>query len=108
MNSVSLMIGILRENIEHDLDLFESLEKEAHPHCDTLQSVPTEDFFFMEYYEGVGMVVPSAWLVVRMPEYQEKWEQFMEGQSCCMAGFYHRDVLRFLTIIERENDRNTG
>ena len=92
---VKLAVEMIREEIEHDLQVFESDER-------------SEDgkYLFLLYYRDVGVVAPFDWLKPRLAEYQDKWEKFMEGQTFCMAGFYIRDVCRFLDIIEREADRD--
>jgi hypothetical protein len=78
------MIGWLREAIEHDLKEFELVGF---------------DYVFLVWYDSIGMVVPFEW-IDSYPDWKEEYEKFMDGQTVCGGGVYHRDVLRFLNIIE--------
>ena len=92
--AVKLGVEMIREDIEHDLEVYEE-DKGG-------------KYLFLVYHKDVGMTAPFDWLNPRLSDYQDKWEKFMEGQTYCMGGFYVRDVLRFLIIVERHNDSNTG
>jgi len=57
------------------------------------------DFEFMVWYNSVGMVIPHKWIDA-FPDWLEEYEKFMDGQTVCGGGVYHRDVLHFLNIIQ--------
>ncbi len=88
--SVKLAVEMIREEIEHDLEVYED---------------GGGKYLFLDCYEEIGVLAPFDWLNPRLSEYQGKWEKFMEGQTVCVVGFYVRDVERFLNIIEREANR---
>jgi len=87
-------IGLLLKAIDLDLNWYESGERSG--------------FVFLEYVEDVGTLVPNNW-IEQFPDWREHWGKFMDGQSCSPAGFYTRDVNRFLNIKlgELENEQET-
>jgi hypothetical protein len=78
---------MLLKAIEIDLDWYEEGGRQG--------------FVFLTFVEDVGMVIPNRW-IDQFPDWQDQWGKFMEGQSCCLAGFYVRDVERFLNIKRKE------
>ncbi len=89
--SVKLAVEMIREEIEYDLEVYESGTGGL--------------YLFLVYHPDVGMTAPFDWLEPRLSEYKDKWGKFMDSQTYCMGGFYVEDVLRFLTIVERHNER---
>lgn len=79
-------VGPVRATIEKDLSRYEAGERGG--------------FRFMEYVPDEGMYVPHNW-IKNFPEWEEKWNKFMDGQTVCMAGVFYRDVQRFLGVLER-------
>ena len=67
-----------------------------------------DGFVFLTFVEDVGTLVPNRW-IEQFPEWQDQWGKFMEGQSCCPAGFYVKEVKRFLNIKlkDLENEKET-
>ena len=82
-------ITTLLRAIDIDLDWYESGEREG--------------FIYLHYVDDVGMLVSRDW-IKQFPEWEDHWGKFMDGQSCSPAGFYTRDVNRFLNIKYREQE----
>ena len=89
--SIMVLVGPIREAIENDLTGYEEGQR--------------EHFRFLNYVEGDGMYVPLNW-IDRFPEWEDQWNTFMNGQTMCGHGFFHRDVRHFLSKLE--NDANKG
>ncbi len=89
--STMARIGAVRDAIEHDLQQFERM---------------TFDYVFMVYYDSVGVVVPHNWILDH-PMWKDEYDLFMSGQTVCVAGVYHRDVLNFLNIIESKCSKDS-
>ena len=83
----TVMAGAVRAAFEQDLQRFEDGGRDG--------------FRFMEYVEDAGMYVPFNW-IDKMPEWKDRWDEFMSGQTVCAAGIYHRDVQHFLNVVESE------
>ena len=81
------LIGNLHKMIEGDLDRFEAGDREG--------------FLFLKYAKHVGMVAPFAW-IDDYPDWKDKWERFMNGQTVCHAGIYCNDVSKFLRVLARD------
>jgi hypothetical protein len=47
-----------------------------------------------------GLCWPFKWLNNAEDYIQDRWSKFMDGQTYCDAGFYERDVRRFLFSID--------
>lgn len=84
--STMAKIGTVREWIDADLKLFDQ-EK-------------FDQMGFLVYIKDVGAVAPNGWVKLYFSDHLETWSKFMNGQSCCPAGYYLRDVERFLNILE--------
>jgi hypothetical protein len=84
------LIGNLHKMIEGDLDRYDEGEREV--------------FLLLKYVPEVGMVVPFNW-VDNFPDWREKFEKFMYGQTVCHAGIYPGDVSKFLRILRREIEK---
>ena len=79
-------VGAIRRAIESDLKEYEA---------------GGFDFEFMIWYTSVGMVIPHQWIDA-FPDWLEDWNKFMNGQTVCVAGVYHRDLLNFLNYMENK------
>jgi hypothetical protein len=82
--STMARVGAIRRAIESDLKKFEANKV---------------DFDFMVWYDSVGLVIPFRWIDI-LPGWITDYEEFMNGNTVCAAGVYHRDVLHFLNIVE--------
>jgi len=82
MNSPSITVKRLRAEYINDMKMY---EQDAHGDLITAIVVPE-----------AGLCWPLDWLKDAPEELIQKWAQFMTGQTYCHAGFYERDVRRFL------------
>jgi hypothetical protein len=78
----------LRQNFEWDIACFEQKM--------------SEDMRFARDIEGIGLCWPLDWFDNVEPEIKDKWNKFMDGQTFCSAGFYERDIRRFIYGVMRD------
>lgn len=83
---ITLQIEMLRERFRHDI------------HYYLTDNIPS--LLDAKWHPEVGLCWPLTWLEHVDEFIQDRWRKFMEGQTFCEAGFYERDVRRFLFNLE--------
>jgi hypothetical protein len=89
--------------VDHEatLDIIESLQLGIEGDLDAFED-GDELFVHLKYDKEAGaLLMPICWIEVYLPKYQERWYKFMYGQTYLLAGYWPRDVLRFLSSLEQ-------